>query len=81
MPLAPILSGDDANAAQLQQIIDLLTGVMVDQVVSLLGGLTLDDNSQNTVPTIHGTVSLGVRIFVQPTAPVAPNEGDIWIQA
>lgn len=80
MALTDINSGDPGNASQLQQFVDLLTGVMTDQVVTLTGGLSLAQHVLNTVPVMRGTVPLGVQIWIQPTTPSTPNDGDLWFQ-
>jgi hypothetical protein len=80
MALHDVVSNAVADKSDLMQFVDLLTGVMTDQVVHLTGGLTLDRNGVNTVPVMRGTVPLGVQIFVQTTAPVSANDGDLWFE-
>ena len=80
MALTSIASGDSGNASQLQQFVDLLTGVMTDQLVTLTGGFSLAQHVLNTVPVMRGTVPLSVQIFIQSTAPVGANDGDLWLE-
>jgi hypothetical protein len=78
--LTDIHTGDAGNASQLQQFVDLLTGVMTDQLITLTGGLSLTQHVLNTVPVMRGTVPLGVQIWIQSTTPATPNDGDLWLQ-
>jgi hypothetical protein len=80
MALVDINPGDTARAEQIQQFVDLLTGVMTDQLVTLTGGLSLARHTLNTVPVMRGTVPLGVQIFIQSSAPVGANDGDLWLE-
>lgn len=80
MALHNVVSGGPGNASDLQQFVNLLTGVMTDQVVTLSGGLSLAANVVNTVPVMRGLVPLGVKIYVQSGAPVGANDGDLWFQ-
>jgi hypothetical protein len=81
MPLHSVVAGGSAAAADLSQFIDLLTGVMTDQLVTLAGGLALPANSVNTVPIIRGTIPGGVKFYIQPSTPASPVDGDVWFQA
>ncbi len=78
MALHNVTTGLAGTASDLQQFVDLLTGAMTDQLVTLTGGLSLAQHVLNTVPVMRGTVPLGVQIFVQSAAPVTANDGDLW---
>jgi hypothetical protein len=78
--LHDILSGARGDKSDLQQFVDLLTGVMTDQVVTLTGGFSLQLHSLNTVPVMRGLVPLGVQIWIQTGAPSTPNDGDLWFE-
>jgi hypothetical protein len=80
MALHAIVSGARGDKSDLQQFVDLLTGVMTDQIITLTGGLALALHVANTVPVMRGTVPLGVQIWVQSTAPSSPNDGDLWFE-
>lgn len=80
MPLHAVVSGANGSASDLQQFVDLLTGVMTDQLVTLTGGLSLALHTLNTVPVMRGTVPTGVQIWIQSTTPGSPNDGDLWLQ-
>lgn len=80
MALHAVVSGANGNASDLQQFIDLLTGVMTDQLVTLTGGLSLAQHVLNTVPVMRGLIPLGVQVWIQSTTPSTPNDGDLWFQ-